>query len=178
MSVPLIEFFIPATQDGRFRKIAIEDSELVNRFIHYGFDPVIETQQPCPKIYLPGWVWIKGDSELRNDWKSIDFSRVFLLIRWNVNSKISKHLQTFAKQVFECILGLRDFPEQVTTEQQAWLDKIRPIKVTEPIVASEPLSPTFKLNDGRSVVRIQGGERDEEISQMLATLDTSEIHAI
>lgn len=177
--IPLVQFFIKTPfekQLSQFKKMTSEDSEYVSKFIKYGFEPVVESQVPCPKIDTDNaWVWVKGEEELKNDWENICFEDVFLLIRWNNKSIVAASLKIFVKNVIECLLGLREFPDQITDYQQVWLDRIKPekSKMVVDSTKSSSLPIGYELEDGRKVSKFVGGPRADEINEMLKGLDTS-----
>lgn len=176
--VPLVEFFCKPLDQGRltrFAKISDEDSAIVNEFIKYGFDPVIETQTTCTnQAEMNALAFCYGDQEMRDDWETLPRSKVFCLIRWNTNDAIEPSLKRFAKHFFECLLGVREYPRMVTRSQQDWIDRLRPFKTKETLLASEPLVGEV-LPDGRTCLKIEGGERALEISEFLNTLDTTKL---
>ena len=173
--LPLVQFFVKPVDQARisqFKKMNEEDSHYVSKFIKHGFEPVVESQVSCPVIKGENaWVWIKGEDGLRNDWTNICFQDVFLLIRWNVEATVAASLKRFVKNVIECLLDLREYPTEITEEQQAWLDKIRPEK--SKMVVCPPVPIGYELEDGRKVSRFVGGPRENEINEMLRGLDTS-----
>jgi hypothetical protein len=174
--IPLVQFFckpVPQERLSRICKISEEDSLHVNEFIKYGFDPVIETQKSIPEHEkLNAWAYVKGDEELRDDWDTLPRKDVFCLIRWNTDDAIDPTLRRFTKNFFECLLGLREYPSRITRSQQDWINRIRPYKTDKPKIQSQFLEGE-KLPDGRTVIKIEGGERESQVSEMLAAIDTS-----
>lgn len=171
--LPLIKFFVADGVQGdlftKFKKIDPVQSTIIKRFIEHGFEPVIEGQISCPQLNLPGWVWIMGEDELRNDWENIPFDRVFLLVRWNKDAIVSPSLKIFVKNVIECLLDLREYPTQITTEQQIWLDRIRPEKsnLVAGTLATAPIPIGGELKDGRKVTSIKGGKLEEQVNKLI-----------
>ena len=174
--VPLVQFFVKQYENNlfaKFKKLPEDESKLIAEFVKHGFEPIIESQTSCPRLNLPGWVWIKGEEEMRDDWGTVPFDQVFLLIRWNQEAKISPSLARFVKNVIECILGLREYPTEISPEQQSWLDKVRPFKLEQIVERSSPIPIGYELKDGRKVSKVKGGPREQEINEMLRRLDTS-----
>lgn len=199
MSVPVIQFYFPADEGNtvyqQYQKLSDEDSERIMRFRNEGFAPMITVQRSCPPVNLLGYAWVNGEKELRNDWHDIPFPLVKCLIYWTF--EIPERDYFLAKSYFECLLELREIPKEISMDQKHRIDALKPYTATGVVgFATKPATDEenflkrmimdttmsddddgdnfdeedFKLEDGRRVFQVIGGERQEKVNELIKAL--------
>lgn len=172
MSVPVIHFYFPANSEHaykQFEKLSDEDSARIMRFRNEGFAPVITVQRACPPVDLLGYAWVHGEKELRNDWHDIPFPLVKCLIYWAL--EIPEKDYFLAKSYFECLLELRDIPKEISVDQLERVNALKPYTEKAQLDESMELDDVdFKLPDGRGVVQVIGGEREQKVNELIKAL--------
>jgi len=169
MSVPVISFYFPydTSHIQRFQKLSEEDTQIIQKFRNEGFSPLMSIQKPYFEQSLQKLVWIQGEPELLTDYTEKTFPLVKCHIYWP--TEIPQEDYLFAKSLFECLLGLREIPQRITRSQIQKLNMIKPY--TEINNGNEMMDvEEIRLEDGRRVTQICGGEREEEVMKLIKTL--------
>jgi len=174
----------PATatfDDLRFKKIKIDDSVFINIFMDAGFDPTIDAERSCPTgmKFLDGFVLVEDEDEFRDDWDIIDYTKVKCSI--NLQPTVDHLDQTddekikiknIAKAYFSNLLGLKEIPYILDGEDMKIVEKLLPPKIDK--LTNETYNYCAdKLDDGRNIVRIFGGEYSDRVNELLSKLDPS-----
>jgi len=172
MLTPTILFYFPTEPNRyeRFQKISDEDAAMIQRFRNEGFSPLLSMQKPYfEQPSLQKLVWIKsGEPELVSEYTEETFPLIKCHIYWS--NEIPHEDYLFAKGLFECLLGLREVPTRITRSQVQKLNAIKPYTETQGGDDLMTDIEELKLEDGRSVIQICGGEMEAQVNELIKTL--------
>jgi hypothetical protein len=163
---------------NRFKKISQEDSVFINIFIDEGFNPVVNTETPCPPRIqtIDGFVLVEDEMEFRDDWDEIDFDRVKCAIQFDNPPETDRvEFKHLVKTYFEQVMGfIDDGTRKLSPEKFDEIARLLKPKLEKHEAFNQSVTGIGDLlPDGRRVIQICGGEYGDQVQQRLSKLDPS-----
>ena len=161
----------------KFKAIEEEDSSFINIFIDEGFDPVIDTERPCPPGMLEqdGIFIIDGEDWFREEDQVVkeDIEKIKCAILFpGVEKEDIKRFKECAIYHFSEILGFKQSNPE-TKSKEYYIETV--FNLRPPSGRQEAYNQSITgigdpLPDGRHVIQVCGGEYEKSVSERLANL--------
>lgn len=168
---PRIHFFTtprPITCMDQVYKIPNAESDLIARFIHAGYSPLVDSNSPCKKdLVVNGIALLHGEEEFQTLEERFDPADIFILIYWEIDHGY-KFLNE-AVEYFDHFLIFGWVSTNLNTVSSR--EKCAPPD-PQPFVEGTILEKVdFKTDNGQTIVAtVQGGPNSERVNALIAKL--------
>lgn len=170
--IPIVCFYSKSTREynSRFYKPSTEECRLIQKFVDAGIMPIVDSVNSCPDIsHLTGLFWNETMDEMEciSNYKD---EPVTILVYFN--EELSLYDLETAKEHLSNIIGLATFKRKgVVTRSMA---KVETATKTYHHSGSEILSALYSANGRDIVARVEGGEREKEVCELVRKILESE----